>query len=166
MLPSDHDIVVKRKVPAACGCHIRRKILHCSNADLPRRNVESRWPYEHEDHMKISSERVFLAGAIAMTIGLTLVAMTPLSTSMLAPMPHRSAHVVAYALVAYAWGRGMPLVPAPVLVLACVALGFAHEALEIVGHRHPFELADAYYNAAGAIAGVVLSRVPMRKRKA
>jgi len=113
--------------------------------------------------MKPTYERAFLASAIVMTIGLTLVAATPSSADIVGSALHRPAHIAAYAMVAFAWTRGLPMVSAPLMMLAGVALGFAHEALEIVGHRHPFELADAFYDAAGAITGVIVARFSIRK---
>jgi len=112
-----------------------------------------------------NSEWVFLVGAIVMTIGLTFVATSPSSAGLFASLLHGPVHVFVYAMVAFAWARGLPAVPASILVLAGVALGFAHEVLEIFGHRHPFEIADACYDAAGVVVGVILARFPKRQRK-
>jgi len=50
------------------------------------------------------------------------------------------------------------------LAVPLVASGFAHEAYEIAGHVHGFELYDALTDAAGAVAGVVCARaVPSRR---
>ena len=117
--------------------------------------------------MKIETgERAFLAGAIAMTIGLTLVAMTPSSATIFPSTLHVPVHVLVYAMLAFAWARALPRVPALVLMLAGVALGFTHEALEIAGHRHPFEIADACYDATGIVVGVIMARFTKRKERA
>jgi hypothetical protein len=114
----------------------------------------------------ISLERVFLASAIVLTIALTLAAMTPLPPRAMGGVPHLAVHVAAYMVVAFAWARGLPTVPPLALLLAGAALGFAHEGLEIFGHQHPFELLDTCYDAIGAAIGVLIARIPKRKKLA
>jgi hypothetical protein len=43
-------------------------------------------------------------------------------------------------------------------VAGIVAFGFIHEAFEIRGHAHGFELYDAIIDGAGAIAGTLSAR--------
>jgi hypothetical protein len=112
----------------------------------------------------ISLERVFLASAIVLTFALTLAAMTPLPPRAMGGVPHLAVHVAAYMVVAFAWARGLPAIPALALILGGAVLGCAHEAMEIFGHRHPFEWLDAFVDAFGVVAGVLLVRLPRRKR--
>ena len=107
---------------------------------------------------KLSSGRVFLIGAIVMTIVLAWAAVHSQSGHIFANRLHAPAHFAAFAIVAFAWARGLPKVPAWAMMLAIVAIGFGHEAVEILGHGHAFEIADVCYDAAGAIAGVLLAR--------
>ena len=76
---------------------------------------------------------------------------------------HWLAHFVAFAVLAFAWKCGLPQVPAWIVAIGTVAFGFAHEAIEIVGHSHAFEPEDALVDAAGAIAGVLLACVPIAR---
>ena len=78
--------------------------------------------------------------------------------------PHYLAHFAAFAVLAFAWRRGLRGVPAWLVLLAVVAFGFAQEAIEVAGHAHPFELADALVDAAGALVGVVIARTTQRTR--
>ena len=100
-----------------------------------------------------------------MTLGLLWVSLQPLAGWVSAYVHlHFAAHFVAYAVLAFAWRRGLPGVPARLVLLAVVAFGFAQEAIEIAGHAHPFELADALVDAAGAVAGAVIARITQRPR--
>lgn len=110
--------------------------------------------------MKINSAHTFLVCAIALTMGLVWVAGYAPSGGIFANKLHAPAHFGAFAILAFAWTRGLPKVPAPAMMLATVAFGIGHEAVEIVGHGHAFEIADAGYDAAGAITGVILARIP------
>ena len=69
---------------------------------------------------------------------------------------HWLAHFGAYAALGFLWRRALPRAPALAVVAAVAALGFGQEALEIAGHAHPFELADAVVDAAGAVFGASL----------
>jgi len=72
---------------------------------------------------------------------------------------HWIAHFGAFAALAYLWRRAVPRAPALGVAAAVIAFGFAQEALEIAGHAHAFELADALLDAAGAAAGVAAAHV-------
>lgn len=65
---------------------------------------------------------------------------------------HTPAHLVAFALVALAWGYALPTVPRWAIWAGLATFGFLHEAMEIATHHHPFELEDAVVDAIGALA--------------
>jgi hypothetical protein len=113
--------------------------------------------------LKISSERAFLAVAVAMTLGLVLAAAHPSGSAIVADWLHDSAHIGAFAAVSFAWALALPKVPAPLVMLAVAAFGLAHEGIEISGHAHPFEIGDVWLDAAGAVAGVVFARLLRQK---
>jgi hypothetical protein len=112
--------------------------------------------------LKISIERVFLIVAIAMTLGLVAVAAHPSGSGMAAAALHDAAHVGSFTALAIAWALALPKLPAPRLVLAVAAFGLVHEVIEIFGHAHPFELADVFLDAAGAVLGVIAGRLLRR----
>ncbi|MGA8007142.1 MAG: hypothetical protein WCA17_13665 [Burkholderiales bacterium] len=72
---------------------------------------------------------------------------------------HWFAHFGAYAVLAFLWRRALPGTPAFAIAAAVIAFGFAQEAIEIVGHAHAFELADALVDAAGAVLGASLAKL-------
>ena len=72
---------------------------------------------------------------------------------------HWFAHFGAYAVLAFLWRRALPRAPAFAIAAAVIAFGFAQEAIEIVGHAHAFELADALIDAAGAVLGASLAKL-------
>ena len=75
---------------------------------------------------------------------------------------HWHSHFVSFAILAFAWRCGLPGVSAWVIALATIAFGFAHEAIEIVGHAHDYEWADAVVDGIGAIVGVLFAYLPVR----
>jgi hypothetical protein len=109
------------------------------------------------------AERAFLIVAISLTLVLVAAAANPRGSLILSYWLHSVAHVGAFAAFAIAWTLALPKVPAPLLALAGVAVGFAHEAIEIFGHAHPFEIDDAWLDAAGVVTGVVFVRLLRRK---
>ena len=115
--------------------------------------------------MKTGRDRAILACAIVLTVGLAWAAVYSRSGHIFANRLHAPAHVGAFALFAFVWARGLPKVSAWAVLLAIVAFAFGHEAVEIVGHGHAFEIADVCYDVAGAIIGVVLARVPGQGKK-
>ena len=72
---------------------------------------------------------------------------------------HVIAHFGSFALLALAWACGLPGVPIVAIALAVAAFGFAQEAVEVLGHAHPFEWHDALIDAAGALFGVLAARL-------
>jgi hypothetical protein len=69
---------------------------------------------------------------------------------------HYPAHFAAFAALAITWCLGVPRARIVVLAVPLVAFGFVHEACEILGHVHGFELYDALADAAGA--GIACAR--------
>lgn len=107
-------------------------------------------------------QRLAVAVAIAMTALLIWAAAEPAAGKAFAGGSHWAAHFAAFAVLASAWVCGMPKFPAWLVGIAVVLFGFAHEAYEIVGHGHGFELADAVVNAAGALAGAFAGAMVVR----
>ena len=108
-------------------------------------------------------ERIFIGFGIAMTIAFVWAASNPLPGKVLAAFSwsalwlyaaHYAAHFAAFATYAVVWSLGLPRVRPVVLACAVIAFGFLHEAYEIQGHSHGFELDDAIVDALGAIAGL------------
>ncbi|HVC11109.1 MAG TPA: hypothetical protein VNE59_05705 [Burkholderiales bacterium] len=115
--------------------------------------------------MTRAADRAFLAAGIALTLGLLWASVVPAARKVFAYGDlHYAAHFAAFAVLAFAWRRGLRGVPAWIVLLAVVAFGFGQEAIEIAGHAHPFELADALVDAAGALVGVVIARTTQRTR--
>jgi len=77
---------------------------------------------------------------------------------------HYPAHFCTFAALAIVWTLGLPRASAMALAVPLVAFGFVHEAYEIVGHVHGFELYDALTDAAGAVAGIVCARAILSRR--
>jgi hypothetical protein len=73
--------------------------------------------------------------------------------------PHWLLHAASFALLAFAWALGVPGAPTLIVALAVVAFGFAHEAIEIVGHAHGYEWADAIVDGIGAACGAVIAHL-------
>ena len=72
---------------------------------------------------------------------------------------HWGAHIVLFAILAITWRGGLPHVSAVAIALAVIAFGFAQEAIEIVGHGHAYEWADAIVDSISAIIGISLARL-------
>jgi hypothetical protein len=77
---------------------------------------------------------------------------------------HDLAHLASFAVLAIVWSFAYPRLPLLLVVLPVAALGFVQEAIEIVGHGHPFEFSDAIVDALGAVAGVICSRLLLLAR--
>ena len=75
---------------------------------------------------------------------------------------HRSAHLISYAALAFAWRGTLTRTPTWILVIAVIAFGFLQEGVEVVTHAHPYELSDAMLDAVGALVGAVGARVALR----
>ena len=53
----------------------------------------------------------------------------------------------------------MPRVPVSMVALGVIGFGFLHEAIEIFGHSHPYEMEDVAIDASGALTGLILAHV-------
>ena len=101
----------------------------------------------------------FFLAAIALTVFLLAASVVPAAGQAAYGVWHWIAHFGAYALLAFLWRRALPRAPALALAAAVIAFGFAQEAIEIAGHAHGFELADALVDAAGAVVGIAAAHV-------
>ena len=45
------------------------------------------------------------------------------------------------------------------VALGVIGFAFLHEAIEIFGHRHPYEMEDVAIDASGAVLGLILAQV-------
>ncbi len=100
----------------------------------------------------------FLA-AVALTVFLLAASVVPSAGQAAYGNWHWIAHFGAYAVLAILWRRALPRAPALGVAAAAIAFGFAQEAIEIIGHAHGFELADALVDAAGAALGAAGANV-------
>jgi VanZ family protein len=48
------------------------------------------------------------------------------------------------------------------IALTIALLAFLHEAIEIFGHGHPYEMEDVAIDASGAVIGLILAQVAMK----
>jgi hypothetical protein len=105
-------------------------------------------------------EAFFILLGVALLIWLVWLGSRPLQTQALSgDVRHYAAHFAAFGALAVTWSCGLPRVRAVPLALAIVAFGFAHEALEIFGHAHGYELIDAIVDGVGATLGVAVTRL-------
>ncbi len=103
-------------------------------------------------------ERLFLALGILMTVALMWLALRPVQAAQFAGWyRHYPAHFAAFAAFAIVWTLALPEAPLPAIVGAIAVFGFFHEACEIVGHAHGFEIADALMDGAGTIVGAAFA---------
>jgi hypothetical protein len=103
-------------------------------------------------------EPFFLLLGTAMVLWLIWLGSRPVQTAALHGIfRHYASHVAAFGALAVTWSYGLPRVRALPLAIAIIAFGFAHEALEIVGHAHGFEFYDAFVDGAGATAGIIFA---------
>jgi len=105
------------------------------------------------------SKRSFLAGAVALTAILLWASVSREASELAAVGPHWLPHLVSFAALAFAWALGVPRAPTLLVALAVIAFGFAHEAIEILGHAHGYELADAIVDGIGAACGALLAHI-------
>jgi VanZ family protein len=106
-------------------------------------------------------QRAALVSALGMTAALIVVSVVPSAVPALSSQAHWVAHFAAFAALGAAWSRALPSVPGLVMMLVTVAFASLHEAIEIVGHSHDYELGDVAVDAVGAMAGVWLMRLMM-----
>ena len=45
------------------------------------------------------------------------------------------------------------------VALGVIGFAFLHEAIEIFGHDHPYEMEDVAIDASGALIGLILAQV-------
>ena len=102
-------------------------------------------------------KRISLVSAIALTIVLIWASLSPKASEAFAVGPHWLPHLASFAALAFAWTLAVPRTPTLLVALAVVAFGFAHEAIEIVGHAHGYELADAIVDGIGAVCGALIA---------
>ena len=103
--------------------------------------------------------RVSLVCAIALTIALLLASVMPSAGQAFGGELHRRAHLVSFAVLALAWRWALPRAPVSMVALGVIGFAFLHEAIEIFGHRHPYELQDVAIDASGALIGLILAQV-------
>lgn len=96
--------------------------------------------------------------AALLTLGLFTIGSIPASGLAFPGAMHWMAHLVAYALIAFAFGLGWQQRPALQITALVTAIGAIHEATEIVTHSHGFETEDVMINALGAVVGVAIQR--------
>jgi len=104
-------------------------------------------------------KRIFLTGAVALTLILLWASISPKASEVAAVGPHWLPHLVSFAALAFAWTLAVPRVPTLVVALAVIAFGFAHEAIEILGHAHRYELHDAIVDGIGAVGGALVAHL-------
>ena len=104
-------------------------------------------------------KRISLAGAIALTLVLLWASISPRASEVAAVGPHWLPHLVSFGALAFAWALGVPRVPTSIVALAVIAFGFGHEAIEVFGHAHGYELRDAIVDGIGAACGALLACV-------
>ena len=107
--------------------------------------------------MSAIMKRLFLAGAVLLTILLVWAGISPRASEIAANGPHWLWHLVSFAALAIAWTLGVRRVPPLIVALGVIAFGFAQEAIEIFGHAHAYELHDAIVDGVGAVCGVLLA---------
>src|SRR6266513_2781854 len=103
--------------------------------------------------------RVSLACAIALTIALLLASVMPSAGQAFGGELHRRAHLVSFAVLALAWRWSLPRVPVSMFARGVIGGAFLQGAIEIFGHRHPYELQDVAIDASGALIGLILAQV-------
>ena len=103
--------------------------------------------------------RVSLFCAIALTIALLVASVTPSAGQAFGGDLHRRAHLISFAVLAFAWRWALPQVPVSMVALGVIGFGFVHEAIEIFGHGRPYEMGDVAIDASGAVTGLILAQV-------
>jgi VanZ family protein len=96
----------------------------------------------------------FFLAAVALTVSILAASLIPTAGEVAYGDWHWIAHFGAYAALAWLWRRALPRASALRVAAAVIAFGFAQEAIEIAGHAHAFELADALVDAVGAVVGI------------
>ena len=105
--------------------------------------------------------RTSVISASALTIAIIWASLDPSGGDVVAGH-HRSAHLVSYAMLAFAWRIALARLAGWLVALFVIAFGFLQEGIEIFGHSHSFEVKDALINALGAIVGVGFAHVGVK----
>lgn len=100
-------------------------------------------------------ENLFTALGTTMAVGLLWTAGQPGIGDTFRGAWHYAAHFGTFALLGAIWRLGLPRIAPPAMAAGVVMFAFAHEAYEIVGHGHGFELADAMVDGLGATVGIL-----------
>jgi hypothetical protein len=106
--------------------------------------------------------RTARAAALLLTLGLFTVGSFPAAGQAFPGTRHWMAHLVAYALIAAAFGLGWPLRAAAHVVALVAVIGAIHEITEVLTHSHAIETKDIMINAVGALIGVAIQRAIQR----
>jgi len=109
--------------------------------------------------MKSPREPLAIAIGVVMAIGLMWAASQPAAGKIVASAWHYAAHFGAFYLFAMTWVIGLPRVPTIVTAAGAIGFGALHEAYEMLGHAHGFELKDAIVDGAGAMLGAFSARL-------
>ena len=112
-----------------------------------------------EEPMNKINNNFYLTCALAVSIGIFFVAgRPPVSNTLNGSGLHWVAHMVTYGILAACYVKGLPRMP--VLLVGCltVAIGGLHELYEVVRYDIGYEFHDLFYDAVGALAGVLLAR--------
>src|SRR5438445_9677452 len=102
---------------------------------------------------------VSLFCAIALPIALLVAGVMPSAGQAFGGELHRRAHLGSFAVLALAWRWSLPRVPVSMVALGVIGFAFLHEAIEIFGHRHPYEIEDVAIDASGAVLALILAQV-------
>lgn len=94
------------------------------------------------------------AAAAFFTLLLFSVGSLPAAGQVFPGVSHWIAHLVTYALIAFAFAHGWPMRPAIQIFVFVSVIGAVHEASEIYTHNHGIEWEDVMINAAGAFLGL------------
>ncbi len=103
-------------------------------------------------------EKLFTSLATAMAIGLFWTAGRQGMGEPFRGAWHYTVHFGTFALFAAMWRLALPRVAPAAIAAGVVTFAFVHEAYEILGHAHRFELADAVVDGLGATFGLVCLR--------
>lgn len=98
------------------------------------------------------------ATAMLLTLGLFTVGSMPTAGHTFVGAMHWIAHLIIYAMIAFAFGLGWPQRSAAKIAALLVTIGAIHEATEIITHSHGFEIEDGIVNAIGVLIGVAIQR--------
>ena len=110
-----------------------------------------------------NAQRVALVLAISLTIVLLAASVVPSAGQVFSGKSHWFIHFISFAIFAFAWRYGLHRISTLVVALAVIAFGFIHEAIEMVGHTHNYELGDAVIDSIGTISGVLLATLAARR---